>query len=336
MIISIDIPLRRVRLSTDAFLSIMWDAFNQTGQDNKGSICIGGLRGKRAENMVYVTNVVSEGSVCREPLETLEDLLELLGKTTKREESGMEVVGWYIISPTFGLDSTDALEQYTVRWQSTYPGSFLLILDPKKMLQARELIEFIRIYSITEHPDHDIMTYHSVPSIYVDLGIGDLIRALRNKLVDEQIETVLVTTNGEGPGEKKRTREKLGNKNSIHTPGKGAKKREPLQEIDDLSNEILKLKAYLVKLKRALDSGKNKDTVWFTKRVKFLKLKQLSLSDRITEAIKGTTDIQMRIALHKVRDSLGIDMKLVDDLINEQYLHTLADLVRMGAETNEE
>jgi hypothetical protein len=327
----IETPIRRVRLSTETFLSLLWDAMQQSDLTNGRSFCIGGLRGKRSENMAYVSHVIAGAGVCGEPKESLDATLELLKDQVSSEETGIEVVGWYVISSSMNIESTPALQRCAEQWQSAFPGSFHLALDPSRMLATQELSEFISIYGISPNQEYDLLTFSLVQSVDVDLGLGDLIRSLKGRIIPDQ-ET---QTNIRSSVARQRVR-KVSSIGAVGAmkPGK-VPPVDTLRDIDLLSKDILRLKGYLAKLKQGLDSGKHPERSWFTKRVKFLKLKQLGLFDRINEVIKATTDIQMRIALYKVRDSLTIDMKILDDMINDQYMKTLTEIVRMEPNTPE-
>lgn len=373
---------------------------------------MGALRGKRAGNMAYVTSVTTGKNVSGDPGKTLENLMDVLKPGTNSVTRTMEVIGLVLTSGSMPPDPGRSIDPMARIWRASFPDSFFVFVDTERMASAHNIGEFIRIYSMVDHPGHDTTTYHPVPSIDVDLGIGELLRSMRIHLVrdrdgggrdegdrdgegwdkgdrhgdrrdkgdrhgegwdkggrdDEPFEDRdgpdtpmtrghpvrpsrerrqtgknrrtdrkgLAVTGGSddhaarsqgagGPGGLRKSAIKVRH----GTPAKGT--TSPIRTMEELTDDVLQLKGRVVGLKRELDSGTHHGVAWFTQSVKSIKLDQVSLMDRINEVIGTTRDITVKIALYKVRDSLSGDMRLVDELINEQYMRTLSELMGMDS-----
>ena len=268
----------------------------------------------------------------------------------------MEIVGWYSSSRGMDLSGSDAMRHQHDAFGTTFPGSFLLLVDPRNMERNTGIQDYLGIYrgAIDDIPgDHGPS---EAPDIEVDLDLSKIVRRilgmvggsgkhtapegknvamkLKKNLKDQKKDRMDQKKNLTDQNEDRMDRKKSGQGVKVTRKKNGvpAESDDPLVVMDRMSRDILRLKGYLAKLKRESVQKEHKDRTWFTRRVRFLKVKQLDLFDDINTQISRTADIQMRIAFYKVRDSLAQDMKLLDDLISEQYLETLTDLVRMGAE----
>ena len=363
-----DPPIRRVRFSTESYLSLIVDTARGSLGPGKKEPIIGGLQGKREGDLVYVINTIpgpsggkgrgragegggergeegggaGEGEGGGERGEEggrgrgeegggspLKGLIRNLKERLKKG-SGMEIVGWYSSSPGMDLSGTDVMRHQHDAFGTTFPGSFLLLVDPRSMERNTRLQDYLGIYrgAIDDIPgDHGPS---EAPDIEVDLDLSKIVRRVLGMVGGGKVNAV---SEGKTAALKKKPMRDGAEKKDV-TKGKKtpAGSTDPVVMIDRMSGDILRLKGYLAKLKRESVRKEHKDRTWFTRRIRFLKVKQLDLFDDINTQISRTADIQMRIAFYKVRDSLAQDMKLLDDLISEQYLETLTDLVRMGAE----
>jgi len=350
---TVKVPIRRVRFSTESFLSIFLNSLFAGKKSNYQTI-IGGLVGKRAENMVYVSRALSvpkDSSANRTPTESqVNDLLSHM----EEDPSGVDVVGWFASSMGLDISYNKEMRSFHQLWLNHYPDSFIILMNLSNLESNTEISDYLKIYTISGDHHHPSSLYE-VRNVDVDLSLTDLSRALVKFLKPQSSEGIREiiseshATDGERdlvekrdlikmrePVKKKGTQRKVSKKiRKQPRPSERKSITDPLEEIERISREILKLKSYLAKLKREMDLQEHEDRTWFTKRVKFLKLRQIAIFDTINEQIGKTRDIQMRIAFYKVRESLSKDMKLLDNLINEQYMVTLTDLVKSGAETSD-
>ena len=323
-----NIRIRRIKFSTESFLSLAGHVIRGVQEaQNEGSV-IGGLQGKREGDLVYVINTLPMKSGKKDSASSLKRLVRDL-KEHRKKGSGVEIVGWYSSSSGTDVSGSPVIRGSHEDFQTIFPGSFLVLVDPAKMERNTRIQDYLAIYHGSEKDIPDADGPSEAPDIDVDLDLSKIVKRIwgiigsADKISAPKGKRVVIKKRSPGG--------KINQKKKETEPVSS----DPLVMMDRISRDILKLKGYLAKLKRESVRKEHEDRTWFTKRIRFLKMKQIALFDDINAQISRTTDIQMRIAFYKVRDSLAQDMKLLDDLISEQYMETLTDLVRMGAEKSD-
>jgi len=239
-----------------------------------------------------------------------------------RNAHGVSIVGWYHSHPGTGPFFTrkDRLNHFG--FISRYLGTVSLLIDPLKIGAGAQFGDYIRVFVLP----HTNMGANSpaleLRNITVRADFGDVVESVVEMVGLERSHGVPIKEEGEEL--KKQVKAKK-------VPAKKKKAAQSEMEvIDRLADSVLRLKVPLAKIKKKVDFHTGLDISGLTKEMKALKLRQIILYEKINRRINRTSNIQARIALYRIRDSLGQDMRRLDNLINEQYINTLAELTRAG------
>lgn len=242
-----------------------------------------------------------------------------------RNAHGVSIVGWYHSHPGTGPFFTrkDRLNHFG--FISRYLGTVSLLIDPLKIGAGAQFGDYLRVFVLPHTNMGADSPALELRNITVRADFGDVVESVVEMLSLERSHGVPIKEEGE------ELKKQLRAKKVEKVPAKKKKAAQSEMEvIDRLADSVLRLKVPLAKIKKKVDSHTGLDISGITKEMKALKLRQITLYEKINRRINRTSNIQARIALYRIRDSLGQDMRRLDNLINEQYINTLAELTREG------
>jgi len=326
----LEFSIRRVVISANVLFTILRHSLRFGTLQDPGETR-GALRGRRVKDTVLVVNAVpiahgpGSENVGKATSAFLQKLKRLHGKRNG------SIVGWYHSFPNHDLSFSPGTKRTHMEVQKMLPGTIALVIDPARMRVGNEAGEYSRIYTmpheLMDSEEKDDSPQIEIRDIVMRTRFDDGLRTILEmvKLQREGQPVIIELQEGAGAGKRQ--------KKAYHPSGTGGgKTRTDLEEIDVLSNNVISLKTQLGGLRTQTQTEDGVRTSDFTKKAKALKLRQLSLFETINGRIKDTTEVQAKIVFYKIRDSLNNDMRLLDEMINDQYIRKLGELIKMESE----
>lgn len=342
-----DGPIQRVVISTMAILRILSHIkrFNiiQQGSEIKGSNVVqqgsdikGCIIGYRSEDVLHIRNVIPISHSVKEVPSSDNDLDDRLDEISQRIES--KVLGWYHAYPNMDLSFSKESKVTQRIVMKSFPGAVVLVVDSAKFIVRNELKSSMKVFTLNGNSsmvgDKEMKPVIEIRDIELRTSLREAFRNT-SRIIDRNLQ-------GYPPvfEYKEKRKQANGQTSSKNTKLRSSTKnqeqpRSDLERIDALSIKVVSLKDGLGKLKHSIDSHDPGDPQLFTKKARSLKVMQLDLFDHINKGIKNCENVQYKIAFYKIRDSLSMDMKLLDDMINDQYIETLTGLLKMEPSSNQ-
>jgi len=326
-ILLLDLSIRKVVISAHALLTVVRHSY-RFGMGRSCPGTYGLLTGRRKGEVIMITRATPMGHEeggHHFSFKITQDLLSLSSR-----KKGENTVGWYRSSSVRGFEFGPDARKTHQELLELAPGSVFMTMDPSRLGPGGNTREYLRIFTLQEGVTTDQNRAEAPQFEIKDLQIrtrfDDALRTVLEmvRLERSDLPIILETEEKEDAAATRKMPAK--------ECGESGKPGSDLEAVDQFSTTVLKLKTTLAKLKKRTSAENGITKHEFTRRAKSLKMHQLSLLDRINTRINTTTDLQMKMAFYKIRDSLSRDMRLLDDLINEQYFQVLSDIITLESD----
>ncbi|MCK4613198.1 MAG: Mov34/MPN/PAD-1 family protein [Thermoplasmata archaeon] len=281
----------------------------------------GVLTGTRDSERIKVLGAmpISHTDELESPLD--EEFFEKVEKYQNKND--VEIMGWYHSHPNRSPSFTqkDRLNHHA--FLSRFSDTIALIIDPLMIGTGVPFTHLMRVFTLSYPEMGGKSPAMELDKIKVRAEFGGVVKSLVEMVeLSKRRQPPILEFGEDSDITKTRRVKKVEN-------GRQGEGSSNLKAIESFSSMVLKEKVQLARIKKGMDSRKGLDVTRLTKEMRTLKISQISLSEKIDHRIHRTTDVQAKIALCRIRDSLTRDMRRLEALIDEQYISTLAELTRM-------